>query len=40
MTMDDDYKAHRQTYDGFIHLVKYGTIAVVILLALMAIFLV
>ncbi len=35
----NDYEAHEQTYEGFIKLVKYGTGAVVIILALMAIFL-
>ena len=32
----NDYEAHEQTYEGFIMLVKYGTIAVAIILALMA----
>ena len=36
----NDYKAHEETYEGFIMLVKYGTIAVIIILALMAYFLV
>jgi hypothetical protein len=36
----NDYPAHEQTYEGFIKLVKFGTIAVVIILALMAYFLV
>ena len=36
----NDYKAHEETYEGFIMLVKYGTIAVAIILALMAYFLV
>ena len=35
----NDYQAHEQTYEGFIMLVKYGTAAVVIILAPMAIFL-
>lgn len=35
----NDYPAHEQTYEGFIMLVKYGTISVVATLALMAIFL-
>jgi len=35
----NDYPAHEQTYEGFIMLVKYGTGAVVTILALMAIFL-
>jgi hypothetical protein len=34
-----DYAAHEATYEGFIKLVKYGTAAVVIIVALMAIFL-
>jgi hypothetical protein len=36
----NDYPAHEATYEGFIKLVKFGTAAVVIILALMAIFLV
>jgi tetrahydromethanopterin S-methyltransferase subunit B len=36
----NDYPAHEQTYEGFIKLVKYGTIAVIVIVALMAIFLV
>jgi hypothetical protein len=36
----NDYPAHEQTYEGFIMLVKYGTIAVAIILILMAYFLV
>jgi hypothetical protein len=35
----NDYVAHEATYRGFIALVKYGTIAVIIIVALMAIFL-
>jgi hypothetical protein len=35
----NDYEAHEQTYVGFITLVKYGTAAVIVILALMAIFL-
>jgi Bacterial aa3 type cytochrome c oxidase subunit IV len=35
----NDYIAHEQTYEGFLVLVKYGTIAVVAIVALMAIFL-
>ena len=35
----NDYVAHEQTYEGFIKLVKYGTGAVAVILALMAIFL-
>ena len=36
----NDYVAHEQTYEGFIMLVKFGSIAVAIILALMAYFLV
>jgi Bacterial aa3 type cytochrome c oxidase subunit IV len=36
----NDYKAHEETYEGFIALVKYGTITIAIILALMAYFLV
>ncbi|MCC8983078.1 aa3-type cytochrome c oxidase subunit IV [Bradyrhizobium acaciae] len=36
----NDYVAHEQTYEGFLILVKYGTISVAIILALMAYFLV
>ena len=36
----NDYKAHEETYEGFILLVKYGSIAIAIILALMAYFLV
>jgi hypothetical protein len=35
----NDYPAHEQTYEGFIALVKYGTIGVVAIVALMGIFL-
>ena len=35
----NDYPAHEQTYEGFIMLVKYGTISVVIIVALMGFFL-
>lgn len=35
----NDYVMHEQTYEGFIKLVKYGTAAVVCIVALMAIFL-
>lgn len=35
----NDYEAHEQTYEGFIMLVKYGSIAVVVTLALMGFFL-
>lgn len=34
-----DYAQHKQTYDLFTGLVKYGTIAVAIILILMALFL-
>ena len=36
----NDYVAHEQTYEGFIKLVKYGSISVAIILILMAYFLV
>jgi Bacterial aa3 type cytochrome c oxidase subunit IV len=36
----NDYIAHEQTYEGFIKLVKYGTLTVVVILLLMAYFLV
>jgi hypothetical protein len=35
----NDYPAHEQTYEGFIMLVKWGTISVVIIVALMGYFL-
>jgi hypothetical protein len=35
----NDYPAHEQTYEGFIMLVKYGSVTVAIILALMAFFL-
>jgi hypothetical protein len=35
----NDYPAHEQTYEGFIMLVKYGTLAVVVIVALMGYFL-
>jgi hypothetical protein len=35
----NDYPAHEQTYEGFIKLVKYGSAAVIAVVALMAIFL-
>ncbi|MBY0381603.1 MAG: aa3-type cytochrome c oxidase subunit IV [Xanthobacteraceae bacterium] len=35
----NDYLAHEQTYEGFLKLTKYGTIFVVAILVLMAIFL-
>ena len=36
----NDYPAHEQTYEGFLMLVKWGTISVIAIVALMAIFLV
>ncbi|MGJ4903225.1 aa3-type cytochrome c oxidase subunit IV [Bradyrhizobium sp. HKCCYLRH2060] len=35
----NDYVAHEATYEGFIKLVKYGTISVALIVILMAIFL-
>lgn len=35
----NDYPAHEATYEGFIKLVKYGTAAVIFIVAMMAIFL-
>ena len=35
----NDYEAHEETYLGFLKMTKYGTIAVVGVLVLMAIFL-
>ncbi len=35
----NDYAAHEQTYEGFLALVKYGSIAVIAVLTLMALFL-
>ena len=35
----NDYQAHEATYEGFIKLVKYGTVSVAVILILMAIFL-
>lgn len=35
----NDYPAHEQTYEAFIALFKYGTIAVVVIVALMGFFL-
>ncbi|WP_082491026.1 aa3-type cytochrome c oxidase subunit IV [Aureimonas sp. Leaf454] len=34
-----DYAEHRRTYSGFLAMFKYGTIAVIVLLILMAMFL-
>lgn len=39
-TDDFDMTPHRQTYDFVVNLFKYGTVACVIVLVLMAIFLV
>jgi hypothetical protein len=36
----NDYVAHEATYEGFIKLVKYGSISVALIVILMAIFLV
>ncbi len=36
---DDDYATHVSTYQSFVGLAKYGTLALVILLILMAFFL-
>ncbi len=35
-----DYPAHEQTYEAFLTMTKWGTISIIVLLALMAIFLV
>ena len=35
----NDYAAHEATYVGFLKLVKYGSLAVVVIVGLMAIFL-
>jgi hypothetical protein len=35
----NDYPAHEATYEGFIALVKYGTLTVALVVILMAIFL-
>ena len=35
----NDYKEHEQTYENFVMLVKYGTAAVIFIVAMMAIFL-
>lgn len=35
-----DYPAHEETYQGFVHLITWGTIAVVCIVVGMAIFLV
>jgi hypothetical protein len=36
----DDYPAHLQAYEGFLGVVKWGSIATIIVLVLMAFFLV
>jgi hypothetical protein len=36
----NDYAAHEATYRGFLAMVKYGTISVIAIVALMAFFLV
>jgi len=36
---DEYYRSHLETYKGFVVLVKYGTIAVAVVLILMALFL-
>jgi len=38
-TTGDDYPAHASTYQAFVGLTKYATLAVVILIILMAFFL-
>lgn len=35
----NDYAAHEATYEGFLALTKYCTIAIIVIVALMAIFL-
>ena len=37
---DMDYEEHQKTYEGFLKVSKYGTIAILAILALMAAFLV
>ena len=34
-----DYKAHNSTYDSFIKFSQWGTVSIIVLLVLMAIFL-
>ena len=34
-----DYPAHEQTYEGFLTMTKYGSLTVIAIVALMAIFL-
>jgi hypothetical protein len=40
MTIDLELERHKRTWHGFTRLLKYGSIAVIILLALLAIFVV
>ena len=37
---DMDYKEHKRTYAGFLKVSKYSTVAILVILALMAYFLV
>jgi hypothetical protein len=39
MAMDEDFERHRQTWDGFVKFMTWGTIIVAVILILMAIFL-
>ena len=39
MTIDAEFQRHKRTWIGFTHFLKYGTSAVIVILALMAIFL-
>jgi hypothetical protein len=39
LARDEYFRDHVQTYVGFMKVVKYGTVAVVVVLALMALFL-
>ncbi|MCR9256919.1 MAG: aa3-type cytochrome c oxidase subunit IV [Alphaproteobacteria bacterium] len=39
MSDQHEYLEHQKTYDGFITLTKWSTVAVVLLLVLMAVFL-
>lgn len=34
-----DYPAHEQTYEGFLALIKYGSLSVIAIIVLMALFL-
>jgi heme A synthase len=40
MTIDLEVQRHQQIWEGFTRLLKYGSIAVIIILALLAIFVV